>query len=200
MLASVSASWSEVPNSPFPRPAHENSRIPIGPDSPALTFSEAKNEVFPGRLRITQLKLNGLADPWMSTHRKRTDLRVRPQDVADQKIALLEVLDIFGDSQSEEQIVPNRDTLLGRNAQKRRLQSLICGQVPDFQDQVLLGLGDRRRIADRTTSLTDQRSDQESSLHCDRQYRRSGQISPSLRRKISELVELASPPRIGIFG
>src|SRR5215469_7759164 len=42
MLASVSASWSEVPKSPLPRPAHEKSKIPIGPDNPFLTRSEAR--------------------------------------------------------------------------------------------------------------------------------------------------------------
>src|SRR5271157_476535 len=42
MLASVSASWSEVPKSPLPRPAQEKSKMPIGPDRPLLTCSEAR--------------------------------------------------------------------------------------------------------------------------------------------------------------
>ena len=42
MLASVSASWSEVPKSPLPRPAQEKSKMPIGPDRPLLTLSEAR--------------------------------------------------------------------------------------------------------------------------------------------------------------
>src|SRR5208283_4428786 len=42
MLTSVSATWSEVPKSPLPRPAQEKSKMPIGLDRPLLTCSEAR--------------------------------------------------------------------------------------------------------------------------------------------------------------
>ena len=89
----------------FPAPGAGEEQDPNRPRQPSFDVFRSQNEVFAGGLRITQLELDSLANPRMSAHSERADLRVCPQNVADQKIALLEVVDVFGDRQAEEQVI-----------------------------------------------------------------------------------------------
>jgi hypothetical protein len=112
-------------------------------------------QILMGRPKIAQLKLYGLSSAWISAHCYGPDLGVGSQNIPDQEIALLKILNIFGGSQTKKQVVLNRQPFLSRDAEKSGLESLVSGQVADFENEIVFNFSDRNCIADWPTSLAD---------------------------------------------
>ena len=108
-----------------------------------------------GRLGIADVELDGLPDAHVVADHDRAGVRVDPQDVADQEIALLEAVLVLADDAAHVQ--PAADHLLFACGQRdQHLVQLDHGRLAaQFVDHVLFGARDHEVLADRPATLRD---------------------------------------------
>ncbi len=147
------ASWCGLGKSRVPRPLHVNSSAPAGPWVVCDWAAEQFSQVFVGGPGIAHMELHGLARPDKVANPDRARLPIGADHVADQKIAARELVAIFADRAAEVQAVLDHFFLVGAECAECLVQLLEGRLAPQLGNDVLLGLGNDHRPADRPATL-----------------------------------------------
>lgn len=110
-------------------------------------------EVVDRRSPIPDLVLKRLPDAGNPSDNNRAGIRIRTEDVFDEKIAGGKILKIFVAGQSRKEVAPRIRFFLVRKSLKGRLQHLVGRFTAERVNNVVVGAGHSERLADWAASL-----------------------------------------------
>ena len=157
-------------------------------------------QILVGAVAVAELILERLADPQRRGDGHRARFRVRAEDVADQKIAALVFVEVFAHGQPGEEIVPRAILFLFAQAVENGVEHAVSRFRAQAQEQVLLGPGDRQRLADGSAPLADNGAHLHAAAKPQRHARPPEMARPSRQRTMFSWSPLARPPRVGTPG
>ena len=165
--AIASASWCGWLNIRVPRPLQVKSRPPWRRRVLCGSAGQKLLQFGIGGFLVADVKLHGLAGADVVADRDRTAARIDADDVAHEKISLLEPLLVLADDAADVQRRLHQP-LLASGQGVEDLAKLHQGRLAaQLVNDVSLGLGDDEWLADRAAALRDDRPHADRAGHVD---------------------------------
>ena len=110
-------------------------------------------QIFAGRLRVAKVKLHGLPFLHDVANRDRSGRLVGAKQVPDEKISSLEPIAMFIDGDAEMQRPMGMTPVLFRQGFEYRLQPFQGWGTAKLLNEIVLGFGDDKPVADQPAPL-----------------------------------------------